>query len=180
MFSDKIFGGSGADPQEGRVSASDILRKIGSFSRKNKIYFAFQELGKVVRSIFLLQYFRLPEMRRDINHATTVSEAFNDFIKWLGFGNNGIITQNSRDEQRKIIKYGHLVANTLIFMNVYDQTRILQELISEGYNITPEILACLSPFRTAHVNRFGKYDIDENRPCLEIDYGDNILQFGIN
>jgi hypothetical protein len=44
----------------------------------------------------------MPEMRRDINHATTISEAFNEFIQWVGFGNNGIITENSRDEQRKV------------------------------------------------------------------------------
>ena len=166
--------------QKGKVSASAVLRRIGSFSRKNKLYFAFQELGKVVRSIFLLQYIRLPEMRRTINHATTVSEAFNEFIQWLGFGNNGVITENSRDEQRKIIKYSHLVANILIFMNVFDQTKVLQDLVAEGYNITPEILACLSPFRTAHVNRFGKYDLDENRPRIEIDYGDILISPAVN
>ena len=48
--------------QKGRISASDILRRLGSYNRKNKLYFAFHELGKVVRSIFLLKYFRLPEM----------------------------------------------------------------------------------------------------------------------
>ncbi|MCP4143439.1 MAG: transposase [Chloroflexi bacterium] len=166
--------------QKGRISASTILRRLSSFNRKNKLYFAFQELGKVMRSVFLLQYFRLPEMRRDINHATTISEAFNEFIQWVGFGNNGMITENSRDEQRKIIKYGHLVANALIFMNVYDQTKILQELIADGYHITPEILAHLGPFRTAHLNRFGKYHIDENRPVFEINYSDELIPSSVN
>ena len=166
--------------QDGRISASGILQRLGSFSRKNKLYLAFQELGKVVRSGFLLRYFRLPEMRRDINHATTISEAFNDFIQWVGFGNNGIIAENSRDEQRKIIKYGHLVANAMIFMNVYDQTRKLKDLAAEGYNITPEILARLGPFRTAHVNRFGKYEIDENRPPIKLDFTDEIIPHALN
>lgn len=161
--------------QKGRISASTILRRLGSFSRKNKLYFAFQELGKAVRNVFLLQYFRMPEMRRDINHATTISEAFNEFIQWVGFGNNGIITENSRDEQRKIIKYGHLVANALIYINVYDQTRIIQELVAEGYHVTPEILAHLGPFRTAHINRFGKYHLDENRPNIEVNYDDELI-----
>jgi len=166
--------------QKGRISASDILRRLGSYNRKNKLYFAFHELGKVVRSIFLLKYFRLPEMRRNINHATTVNEAFNYFIQWVGFGNNGVITENSRDEQRKIIKYGHLVANALIFMNVYDQSRILEELVAEGYKVTPEILAHLGPFRTAHVNRFGQYSIDEDRDCIEFDYNSNIVSPVVN
>ncbi|NOR10607.1 MAG: Tn3 family transposase [Desulfovibrionaceae bacterium] len=65
-------------------------------------------------------------------------------------------------------------------MNVYDQTRILQDLAAEGYNITPEILARLGPFRTAHVNRFGKYDLDENRPYIEVDYGDKLIPLAVN
>jgi hypothetical protein len=52
-----------------------------------------------------------------------VSERFNDFIQFVTFGNQGTIAANSRDEQRKIIKYGHLVANILIFMNVHDQSQ---------------------------------------------------------
>jgi hypothetical protein len=46
-----------------------------------------------------------------VNNATAVSERLNDFIQFVTFGNRGTIAANSRDEQRKIIKYGHLVAN---------------------------------------------------------------------
>ncbi len=35
---------------------STILRRLSSYSRKNKLYFAFRELGRAVRTIFLLQY----------------------------------------------------------------------------------------------------------------------------
>jgi TnpA family transposase len=35
---------------------SDILRRMNSRSRKNRLYFAFRELGRVVRTLFLLQY----------------------------------------------------------------------------------------------------------------------------
>jgi TnpA family transposase len=33
--------------QAGRISPSTILRKLGSASRKNKLYYAFRELGRV-------------------------------------------------------------------------------------------------------------------------------------
>jgi TnpA family transposase len=39
----------------GRISPSTILRKLGTASRKNKLYFAFRELGRVVRTTFLLE-----------------------------------------------------------------------------------------------------------------------------
>lgn len=156
--------------QEGKIMPSTVLRRLGSYSRKNKLYFAFQELGKVVRSAYLLRYLRKPDFRRTVNHATTVSEAFNDFIQFVMFGNQGIIAENTRDQQRKIIKYGHLVANALIFMNVYDQSKVMNDLLHEGVKITPEIANNLNPYRKKHLNRFGTYFLDEDRQCPEINY----------
>ncbi|MDP2427584.1 MAG: Tn3 family transposase, partial [Methylobacter sp.] len=40
----------------GRIQPSTLLRKLGTASRKNKLYFAFRELGRVVRTLFLLEY----------------------------------------------------------------------------------------------------------------------------
>jgi TnpA family transposase len=37
----------------GRITASTILRKLGTYSRKNRLYQAFRELGRVVRTAFL-------------------------------------------------------------------------------------------------------------------------------
>jgi hypothetical protein len=38
----------------GLIRPSAILRRLSTYSRKNKLYFAFRELGRVVRTIFLL------------------------------------------------------------------------------------------------------------------------------
>jgi TnpA family transposase len=43
--------------QAGRISPSTILRKLGSASRKNKLYYAFRELGRVLRTALLLEYY---------------------------------------------------------------------------------------------------------------------------
>lgn len=128
-----------------------------------------------IQSSYLLKYLGDPVLRRKVNHATTVSEAFNNFIQFVSFGNKGIITENTRDQQRKIIRYGHLVANALIFMIVYDQSKILNEMIIEGGNITKEVASTLSPYRTIHINRFGKYYLDENREHPLINYNLNII-----
>jgi hypothetical protein len=37
----------------GRIRRSTILRRLATYSRKNKLYFAFRELGRVVRTAFL-------------------------------------------------------------------------------------------------------------------------------
>ena len=39
----------------GRMTASTILRKLSSYSHKNRLYQAFRELGRVVRTGFVLQ-----------------------------------------------------------------------------------------------------------------------------
>lgn len=154
----------------GRIYPSTILKRLGTYSRKNKLYFAFRELGQVIRTIFLLRYLADVELRKTIHAATCKSEEFNNFIKWLFFGDEGIIAENLRHEQRKIVKYNHLVANLLILHNVNSITEILQGLTKEGYQITPEILAALSPYRTQHVNRFGSYTLDLNRKVTSLNY----------
>ncbi|MGL5833109.1 MAG: Tn3 family transposase, partial [Waterburya sp.] len=95
----------------GKFTASTILRKLGTYSRKNRLYQAFSELGRAIRTGFLMEYLGNQELRQTIQGALNKSEAFNGFTKWVGFGNTGIIQQNSREEQRKIIKYNHLVSN---------------------------------------------------------------------
>lgn len=116
----------------GKFTASTILRKLGTYSRKNRLYQAFRELGRAIRTGFILEYIASEELRSTIQAAMNKSEAFNGFTKWLSFGGAGLLPTNNRDEQRKLIKYNHLVANCLIFHNVFEMTRILQELIGEG------------------------------------------------
>jgi TnpA family transposase len=87
----------------GRISASTILRRLGTYSRKSRLYQAFCELGRVIRTGLLLRYISDQQLRSTIQGATNKSEALNRFLKWAFFGGEGIITENSRDEQRKAI-----------------------------------------------------------------------------
>ena len=144
----------------GRVSSAILLRRLGNYSRKNRLYQAFRELGRVVRTMFLLRYISQLEVREQITEATNKVEAYNGFSKWSFFGGEGVIAENDPEAQEKIIKYNDLVANALIFQNVADQTRILSELRKEGYPVLREDVATLSPYLTSHIKRFGDYVID--------------------
>ena len=118
--------------RNGSILPSDILRRLNSSSRKNKLYFGFRELGRVVRTIFLLRYLCDAELRRAIQAATNKSERFNQFVQWVSFGGDSVIAENTRDEQRKFIKYNHLVANLLVFHNIVTLSRALERLQSDG------------------------------------------------
>jgi TnpA family transposase len=154
----------------GRITASTLLRKLGTYSKKNRLYQAFRELGCVIRTEFLLKYISNSELRVLIQAATNKSEAFNGFSQWLAFGGDGTIATNDRDEQRKIIKYNHLVANCLIFHNVFSISRVLQDLQRENYPLEAWQIAALSPYLTWHINRFGRYDLDMEKQPPELLY----------
>ncbi|EWC49319.1 transposase [Xanthomonas citri pv. glycines str. 8ra] len=159
----------------GKITASTILRRLGTYSRKNKLYWVFRELGKAVRTLFLLRYIDDVEVRKTIHAATNKSEEFNGFVKWAFFGGEGIIAENVQHEQRKIVRYNQLVANLVILHNVEQMTRVLAQLRDEGSNISPEVLAGLSPYRTSHINRFGDYTLDLKRQVEPIDFSRRIL-----
>jgi len=156
----------------GKLTPSAILRKLGSHSRKNKLYYAFRELGRAVRTGFLLEYYHDPQLRKTINAATNKSEGFNNFAKWTAFANKGEIRENLRHEQIKIIKYNHLVANLLIFYNTQEMTRVLKELTAEGYQIKKSTLRAFSPYRTEHIRRYGLHplNMEQEVPPLNMDF----------
>jgi TnpA family transposase len=159
----------------GKISASTILRRLGNYSRKNKLYFAFRELGRVIRTLFLLHYIDNGDVRKIIHAATNKTEEFHNFLKWVFFGGEGIIAENVLHEQQKIVGYNHLVANLVILYNVEQMSRVLSELRDEEVEISPEVLAGLSPYRTLHINRFGDYTVDTSRTVTPIDFARRIL-----
>jgi TnpA family transposase len=149
--------------KSGAILPSDILRRLSSHSRKNKLYFALRELGRVVRTMFLLRYISEVELRRTIQTATNKSERFNEFVQWISFGGDDVIAENIRDEQRKFIKYNHLVANILAFHNIVAMTKAIDRLKAQGQEVSDEVLAALSPYQMSHINRFGQYQIQSRR-----------------
>jgi len=159
----------------GHITPSTILRKLGTYSRKNRLYQAFRELGGAVRTGFLLQYLGDADLRSTIQAATNKSESVNDFVQWLAFSGAGVIAENDRAEQRKVIKYNHLLANCLIFHNVCMMTRVLHQLSADGVPVEADTVAALSPYIRTHINRFGQYTLDLSRTPAAIDYDLPIL-----
>lgn len=155
----------------GKISPSTILNRLNSYSKKNKLYKAFRELGRVIRTQFLLRYISSSNLRQFIQGATNKNESFNNFTQWSFFGGDNTIQENNREAQKKIIKYNHLVANCIIFYNVFVISQALEQYTKEtGATISEETVRELSPYITSHINRFGKYEIDLNRTPTLLNY----------
>ena len=154
--------------QAGNVLPSMLLRKLNSRNRRNKLYRAFRELGRVKRTLFLLRYISEADFRQSIRAETTKVESYNDFLDWISFGGQ-IVKSGDPVEQTKQIKYADLIANSIMLHNVVDLTDILIEMANKGEVVTKELIAGLSPYIRDHIQRFGRYDVnmDDPPPNLE-------------
>ena len=156
--------------REGKLLPSTVLRRFTAKSKKNRLYLAFRELGCFIRSMFLLEYIGNRELRSKIQTATTRSERFNEFLQWIFFGGGGEIKENDRDEQRKVIKYSHLMANLVILYNVQALSEAIIELKDQGFHIDEELLSHTSPYIRSHINRFGEYRLDLGKQVPPLDF----------
>ena len=86
--------------REGRISSSALLRRLGNESRKNRIYKAFRELGRAVRTVVLLRYLSEPELRESITTITNRVESFHNFAGWLRFGKSAWTHPRTIDQLR--------------------------------------------------------------------------------
>lgn len=144
--------------KECQTDIKSMMSKICTSSKKNKLYYAFRELGRAIRTCFLLEYITDYDLRKFINAATCKSEEFHSFLDWVAFARD-VIPSNSAVEQRKFIKYNHLVANMVILYNVNEMSKIIKDLISEGVNIDHELLRYFSPYKSQHIARLGFYEV---------------------
>lgn len=150
--------------QAGKILPSMLLRKLGTRSRKNKLYLAFREVGRVERTLFLMRYISDPNFRREIQSETTKIESFHSFLDWVSFG-GPVFKSGDPEEQEKQLKYMDLVANAIMLSNIVDLTNVLNQMIEEGKPVTPQLISKLSPYIRQHIRRFGQYTLDmEDKP----------------
>jgi TnpA family transposase len=156
---------------KGKLLPSWLLQKLNTDSPKNKLYLALRELGRVIRTLFLLEYVSNNQLRREVRAATTKIEAYHGFSKWITFGGDGILKFRDPVENEKIVKYKDLIANAIMLQNVADMTDVLHAMALEGYTVTTEVVATFSPYLREHIKRFGEYviDLEATPPPLQPD-----------
>jgi hypothetical protein len=98
-------------------------------------------------------------MQRTVTHEANKVEHYHDFASHLNFGSHGVLRTNSRVDQEKAMIANQLVANAVISQTVADQTRVIQQLKSEGYPFKLSDVKHLSPYLTRHLLRFGKFPV---------------------
>ena len=144
----------------GKTKSSTILKKMATTRRTNKIYEGFRELGKVARTIYILEYARSKEIRRMVQLACNKSEMWNNFQKFIYFGQSGEIRTNDPAEQKEATTALELVCNVVAYWNARKISEAVEYLKEQGENIKDEDIKFITPLITSHINRFGKFDFD--------------------
>jgi TnpA family transposase len=147
----------------GKISSVALLRRLGHDSRKNKLYRAFRELGRVIRTIVLLRFLSDPALRDSIAILTNRMESFNNFCQWLSFGSD-MLADNDPDHQEILVKFNALLANSLIYSTTLDLTEVFNDLVAEGVDVAREDAATISPYITVKTRRFGDWTLDLTPP----------------
>lgn len=148
--------------QAGKIASPVLLRKLSHDGRHNRLFSAARELGRVLRTIYLLKWISSKEMRQEVSATTNKIESYHAFTKWLNFGGD-VITENDPSEQQKRLRYIDLVASAVILQNTVDMMRVLQGLQDEGDEGDFGDVQYLSPYMTTCIKRFGNYHLDLKR-----------------
>ncbi|TQE22098.1 hypothetical protein SipoB123_24595 [Streptomyces ipomoeae] len=89
-------------PEPGRPAESRAWRPklFSGSSKRNRIYQAYRELGRVMRTTVLLRFLSEPELRESIQAMTNKVEAFHKFSHWLMFASD-VLQDNDRTIRRR-------------------------------------------------------------------------------
>lgn len=144
--------------QQGVVASPLLLRKLSAEGRNNQLFKASRELGRVLRTAYLLRWVGSKDMRQEVTGVTNKIESYHAFTKWLDFGGD-VINENDPVEQQKRLRFLDLVASAVILQNTVDMMRALQAMYHAGEPVDIGDMAFLSPYGR-HFKRFGNYLLD--------------------
>ena len=89
-----------ASIQQGTVTASLMLRKLGSYPRQNGLALALRELGRIERTLFTLDWLQDIELRRRVQIGLNKGEAKNALARAVFFNRLGELRDRSFENQR--------------------------------------------------------------------------------
>lgn len=137
----------------------------GSYNKTHPTYKALAELGKVEKTVFLCQYLSDIALRYEINEGLNVVERWNSVNDFIRYGRQGVFATNSREHQEISTLALQLLQNCLMLINtILIERTIEKEQLMNRLSI--EDLRALSPLFYEHINPYGVFEIDVNRPSF--------------
>ncbi|EXE24383.1 tn3 transposase DDE domain protein, partial [Acinetobacter sp. 907131] len=146
-----------ASIKQGTVTASLMLRKLGSYPRQNGLALALRELGRIERTLFILDWLQSVELRRRVQAGLNKGEARNALARAVFFYRLGEIRDRSFEQQRYRASGLNLVTAAIVLWNTVYLERATNALRGHGRTVDDTLLQYLSPLGWEHINLTGDY-----------------------
>ena len=145
-----------------RNNASQLFQRLNSYSGNHPLRKALTELGKMVKTRFLLNYFDSLEFRQSTGKQLNKGENTNRFRKAISFGNNREFQQGSKIEMNKACDANTLIQNGCILWNyLYLSQLIVDAKTTEERTELLDIIKRGSVVTWHHINFHGQYNFSE-------------------
>lgn len=143
--------------KQGTVTASLMLRKLGSYPRQNGLAVALRELGRIERSLFILDWLQSVDLRRRVQVGLNKGEARNALARAVFFHRLGEIRDRGFEQQRYRASGLNLLTAAIVLWNTVYVQRAVQALRAHGQPVDEALLCYLSPLGWEHINLTGDY-----------------------
>jgi TnpA family transposase len=138
-----------------------IVQRLTNSFPSGRLAKAFTNLGRIVKTRYILRYLSEPELRSIVQRQLNKGEYRHKLPRWIFFANQGEFTTGDYEDIMNKASCLSLVSNAILYWNTIKINDIVQNLRQQGEDIADETLSHISllPFR--HVLPNGTYFIDE-------------------
>lgn len=141
----------------GTVKASELLGSLLKSNRPSGLAKAIADLGRIPKTIYLLNYIDDEVYRRRILTQLNRGEGRHAVARAICHGRRGEIRKRYREGQEDQLSALGLVTNAVVLWNTLYTEVALKQLKADGFQAKGENLGRLSPLKHKHINVLGRY-----------------------
>ena len=135
----------------GVLPPSQLLRKFAAYPRQHELAVALREIGRVERTLFIVDWLLDADMQRRANTGLNKGEAHHALKNALRIGRQGEIRDRSSEGQHYRMAGLNLLAAIVIHWNTAHLGEAVRQRKHAGLTVEPELLAHISPLGWAHI-----------------------------
>lgn len=143
--------------KQGTVTASLMLKKLASYPKQNGLAKALREIGRIERTLFMLDWFRDPALRRRVQAGLNKGEARNALARAVFMHRLGEIRDRGLENQSYQASGLTLLTAAIALWNTVYIERAIESLKRKKLPINDQLLSHLSPLGWEHINLNGDY-----------------------
>ena len=141
----------------GTLAPSLILRQLASYPRRNDLAAALREVGRVERTLFVIDWALDPGMQRRAQVGLNKGESHHALKNALRIGRQGEIRDRTTEGQHYRMAGLNLLAAIVIYWNTVRLGHAVAQRRRAGLSVPAALLAHISPLGWAHILLTGEY-----------------------